>query len=165
MAQAAFLLGVLAFMGRAEAISKSEQIAFGGVDTLQVLFSLTTGAEDVVSKRHLRNKVEFVLRTAGVPVDPDDTPRSGPWLEIHVVAVELEYKDGRGTGAFAYAVYVGLYEVLTVWRENKKRQIGVATWTAPVRLSTVPKKEARDSLLDYIAEVAEEVSNLYLATR
>ena len=163
MTSAAVVFAVLASIGRAEAVTKFEQIAFAGIDTLQVLV-YQKGSENLVSERQLRTKAEFVLRTAGVPVDADHTPRRGPWLEISVVAYEMKREDGRGTGAWCYGVLIGLYEVVGLWRDGQERFLDVATWRAPMIIGNAQRDEARHALLVRIAEVAEEVSNLYLAT-
>ena len=163
MIHAALMLAVLASIGRAAAITESEQIAFSGVDTLQVRM-YQSNEQDLVSGKQLRTKFEFVLRTAGVPVDPNDFPRGEPWIGISVVAYEMMQRGGGRRGDWAYAVYIGLYEVTTLWRNGQMSYQNVATWASPLVLGTGSKMEARDGLIDSIVEVAEEVSNLYLAT-
>lgn len=159
-------IAVLASIGQTEAITEAEKIAFSGVDTLQVLISQSTkGDEPLVSRKQLRTKAEFILRTAGVPVHVDDSLSQGPWLEITVVAFERKFTNGKNAGHWAVTVHAGLFEAIELWRGYEKRSIPAATWIAELTLFTGPTKQAREALLNHITEVAEEVSNLYLATR
>ena len=166
MAHIAFMLAVLVlvFTGRTEAITAQEEIAFAGVDTLN-LRAYPTGCEDLVSEQQLLTKAEYVLRTAGVPVDDNFYARAGGWLAIHATCLKLNYKDGTSTGAWAWAVEAGLNEAVPIWRDGVKEFLSVVTWKSHLNLFIGPKQEARNGLLNHIAEIAEKFSNLYLATR
>ena len=161
---AAFVLAVLAFPACAGAITENEQIAFAGVDTLRVRAYVSTSG-DFVTERQLLTKAELVFRTSGVPLHGADSWfRSGPWLEISVVALPVEYADGRSTGTWTYGVHVQLKEILTVRRDGQDGLLGAATWENALFVGYGPKVEARKAVLDCVVEVAEDVSNLYLAT-
>ncbi|MCY3763459.1 MAG: hypothetical protein OXH50_19615, partial [Gemmatimonadetes bacterium] len=53
----------------------------------------------------------------------------------------------------------------SLWRHENKGFLRVSIWEYPLFLSTGPREKVRDGLLKTIGEIAEEVSNLYLATR
>lgn len=84
---------------------------------------------------------------------------------ITVVAFEMEYTDGRGTDDWAYAMHAELFDFVWISRSGGQELLKAAVWTTPLTLFIGSRKEARDSLLDNVVEIAEEVSNLYLATR
>ena len=164
IAHPAFVLAGLAFTGRAGAITESEQIAFAGVDTLQVY---VTGyrrgsciGEDTAHQS--RACPSHVWRSCASAPTPRDV---GPWLEIHTVAMEQRYKGGGGTGNWAFAVLIQLREIVPVSRGGQSWHISVSTWKSSLVVGYGPKMEAREMLLDHIAETAEEVSNLYLAAQ
>ena len=156
------MLAALAFLGRAEAVSESERIAFAGVDSLAVEVYLSDRAKGFVTEKSLRTKAELILRSTGVPLDADGYDS---WLQISVVASEVTFEGGRGTGDWIYAVKIQLYEVVPIWRDGRLRFLSVVTWDYPLLLGSDRRLEARDRLLDNITEAAEEASNLYLATR
>ena len=164
MAHIALILATLASIEQVEAISESEKIVFSSIDTLQIRAFLT-GGEGLVSEKQLRTKAEFVLRSAGVPVDSNDSLSPRPWLAISVMAFEVDFADGRSTGGWVYAVKADLIEHARLWRNGQLRLMTVETWGTALRLAYGPRKEARDSLIDDVKEIAEEVSNLFLATR
>ena len=164
MAHAALMLAVLVFSGQTEAMTAQEEIAFAGVDTLR-LRAYPTGCEDLVSEQQLLTKAEYVLRTGGVPVDDNFFTGVGGWLSIHVTCLELNYEDGRSTGAWTWAVEARLNEVVPIWRYGVKEFLSVVTWTLPLNLFIGPKQEATNRLLNYTAEIAEQFTNLYLATQ
>ena len=99
---------------------------------------------------------------ANVPVANDAL---GPWLEITVVGFEQTRSSGEGTGSWTYAIMIQLWEIVTVRRDGHWNLLISMTWSFPLVAGSGPKEECRDSLLKHVAEAAEEISNLYLATR
>ena len=149
-----FLAAFLISVANAEAISERERIAFSGVDTLQVFFRL--GGEPPVQEETVRTKFELVLRSAGIPIG--DT---GSDLRIDITSLLVP----EPLDIWLCFVEANLWETATVWRNDAPVSLMVSTWRVDTFASGTSTKEAREDLLRRIREIAEKVSNLYLATR
>lgn len=144
---------------RAEAFEKT---AFSGVETLVVEVHQARILDDIVPEDSLRTKAELTLRRSAVPVS--DKAIGGPWLEIYIMAIEVKYEDGKGTGGIACAAQAQLKDGVIVWRNGKSRYMTAIIWSDGLWVAAGPRNKMRDLLLRHITEVAEEVSDLYLAT-